>query len=757
MIAAAGAGAQQQQPPVDSGAVIRTETRVVLVDAVVTDKKGAYVRDLSVKDFKVWEDNKEQKITSFSFEADPASPSSSLPRYLVLFFDNSTMDSANQIQARNAAVNFIDATVGPNHLMAVVNYGGALSIAQNFTDNGERLKAAVKGIQFAAVNPNETPPAGGRIPQLGGGMASFGARSMILALRDMAKRLGPVQGRKTLILFTGGFQVPADQLPEVTATIDQCNRSNVAIYPIDVRGLVAGGSSAAQDDAADYAALRAPAFAKPLSLSSFASEFQARGGGGGSIGGGGSTSGGGAGGGTAGGGAGGGARGGGGATSGGSTGGGGRGGIGGTPGNAGNGGMGRGSTMGNNGSMNAGRGGGSIPVQPGIPNYNRSRDLIGKFPESAATNQQIMYMLADGTGGFVIVNTNDLLSGLQKIGKELNEYYLLGYTPAESEEGSCHTLKVKVDKGAAARYRTGYCNTKTKDVLSTQPIEKTLEARAAGSQPGTVPARIQAPFFYTGPNVARVNVALEVDTAALKFEKEKGKMHAEMNVLGIAYKPDNAVAARFSDVVKFDVEDKKAVESFKEKPFHYENQFDIAAGAYTLKIVYNTGGESFGKQDLPLAIDPYDGKTFAVSGVAFSTTFHRPSDLSAGTEAALLEDRTPLVAMGIQMTPSGTNKFAKNSKPAVYFEVYEPGLNDPEPKGVAVALQLIVTDRKTGEQKGDSGMFRIPLPEKGGNPVVPAGIPIPLADPAAGSYRLEVKGLNNLGKTFSRKVDFEVE
>ena len=59
---AAGFSRGQQQTPVESGAVIRAETRLVLVDAVVTDKKGDYVHDLTIKDFKVWEDNKEQNI-----------------------------------------------------------------------------------------------------------------------------------------------------------------------------------------------------------------------------------------------------------------------------------------------------------------------------------------------------------------------------------------------------------------------------------------------------------------------------------------------------------------------------------------------------------------------------------------------------------------------------------------------------------------------------------------------------------------------
>ena len=71
-------------------------------------------------------------------------------------------------------------------------------------------------------------------------------------------------------------------------------------------------------------------------------------------------------------------------------------------------------------------------------------------------------MLADGTGGFVIANTNDLLGGLQKISKDQNEYYLLAYAPPESVEGSCHTIRVKVNKGGMnvrARRRVLQCET----------------------------------------------------------------------------------------------------------------------------------------------------------------------------------------------------------------------------------------------------------------------------------------------------------
>ena len=87
-----------QAVPTDT--VIRTESRIVLVDAVVTDKKGHYVTDLTQGDFKVYEDNKEQTITSFSSEADPAMQAAGQKHYMILFFDNSSMEMGDQMQAR---------------------------------------------------------------------------------------------------------------------------------------------------------------------------------------------------------------------------------------------------------------------------------------------------------------------------------------------------------------------------------------------------------------------------------------------------------------------------------------------------------------------------------------------------------------------------------------------------------------------------------------------------------------------------------
>ena len=196
--------------------------------------------------------------------------------------------------------------------------------------------------------------------------------------------------------------------------------------------------------------------------------------------------------------------------------------------------------------------------------------------------QQVLYALANGTGGFVIVNTNDLLGGLEKIGKEQSEYYVLGYTPSkEPDPGACHTLKVKLDKGGTLRSRSGYCEAKTADVLSGTPAERDLEARITGNAAPTVTgASMLTPFFYISTNTARVNLALDIPAGTIQFAKDKGKFRSAMNVVGIAYLPDGTVAARFSDSVRQSFEDKKEMEAFDKKPFHYEKQFEMAPGEY---------------------------------------------------------------------------------------------------------------------------------------------------------------------------------
>jgi VWFA-related protein len=600
-------------------AQIRTETRVVLVDAIVTDKQGDYIHGLTARDFRVFEDNKEQTIQSVSLEKGAVA---SRPHYLVLFF--APMQAAERMVARRAVSGFIDANAEENRKMAVASFNGEMRIGQNFTGDAGRLKTAVNAAMSSEVTT---------------GITDSSALDTIRALGNLARSLANLQGRKTIVFINGGLSQSSVQKAELTAAIDACNKSDVAVYPIDLRPLNSGVTTTRSGTM-----LEGPATA---------------------------------------------------------------------------GGMGR-------------RGGG------GGPQGDRG-DFEARGQDAGMANQQVLFRLATGTGGFVIGNLGELQGGLQKIGAEQSESYILSYTPAPdtkeaAKTGACHTLRVKVDRGGTnVRARANYCESKPEDLLAGTLAGQDLERRAAGGHTGTVAGSMRLSYFYASTGVARVNVALEIP--------EIPHANAEIDFLGIASAPDGGVAARFSDALKL-------APGSQGKPVHYEKEFRIAPGSYKFTMTFSSGGESFGKLEMPLTVDPRQGGELALSGLALSKETHPAEALNLGL-AGLVESSTPLVTNGVRMVPSASNQFAKSDMAYVYFEVYAP---DP----ASVSYGMRVLDAKTGEPKSDAGLRKLDVP-KGGGDAIPIGSSVPISGLATGSYELEVTAVDAAGKQVRRTVDFEVK
>jgi VWFA-related protein len=593
-----------------SRAVIKAETRLVLVDAVVTNKKGEFVHGLSEKDFTVLEDSREQVITSFSFEADPASPASSQSRYLMFFFDNATIDLPHQQPIRDAAAQFVAANAGPRRLMSVIEYGPGVQVSQDFTGDGERLKRAISGAKLAH--------------KVEGG---FEARRMAWALESVATMLRKVPGRKSLVLVSGGLsQIPNDQMTRLT---DAFNKANVAVYP----GTDLAGQSTA------------PARGNSKDLE----------------------------------------------------------------------------------SLSAGANGNG--------------------------NQQLLRSLMDGTGGSMFY-LKDLAGGFERIGKEQNEYYLLGYAPESVEEGKCHHIKVKVTRsGTVARARNLYCPAKPADLLSGTPVEKDLENVLASSSAGSLKAVAQVPYFYSDSGTVRMSVAFDFPTGAVTLEKRKGgRFHGQVNLLGIIYRADGGPAARFSDTVNLDFDDKATMDAWKQKPsMYYEKDVEGLAGSYTLKLIISAGADRFAKLELPIQIAAYDGQKLALSGIAFSTSV-RTLGKKGEVRDLESEDNTPLIANGMQFFPSARTTFKKGEHVALYAELYAPAW---KAANFAASVRLRLFDN-TGQVKLDSGQMRQD-PLRPGETVAPMALTIPVDKLEAGEYLCELVGSDTTGGRVRRLASFTVE
>jgi VWFA-related protein len=641
------------QEPAGTETIIRTETRLVLVDAVAVDKKNQFVRDLTPKDFRLWEDGKEQKVTSFSLESSGVSPDRSNKHYIAMVFDTSTAGQTSQVVVRQEATKFIDGFASTDRYMAVVNYADGLQIAQNFTADAERLKKALGQVKSTAVNNTGIVRDGARTTNtstLAMSVDTSPYRNLLSSLRSLAGSLATIKGRKALVLFSGGAGMSSDITQDVTATIDACNKANVAVYTV---GATTGTTATASAD--------------------------------------------------------------------------------------------------------------TIPTRQS--NQRISAATLNQTNASSTPDQNLLSVLADGTGGRIFTTTNDLANSLGKVALEQDQYYLLGYTPSvESAEGTCHELNVKVDRGdLEVRARKGYCTQKPADPLSGKPAGQALEARAASGAGGNITAKMQLPWFYEAPNVAQVDLAMDIVPTAMKFQKDKGKLHGEFDMAGVAYKPDGSVAARFSDTVKLDFDTQKQADEFLKTPYHYENQFHIGPGTYDFRVAFSSessGPQGFGKVDVPLVVDPWDGKTLGESGLALSRDTHPVADLAAGLDASLLEGQRSLIAKGTEVVPTGTSEFRKGEPAFVYFEAYEPLLMaaaKPDAPMPLVAARIRVLDRATGQQKVDGGVKLVDSFMHPGSAVVPVVSALPTSNLPAGAYRLEVTVMRQTGAPVVRTVDFGIQ
>jgi hypothetical protein len=159
---------------------------------------------------------------------------------------------------------------------------------------------------------------------------------------------------------------------------------------------------------------------------------------------------------------------------------------------------------------------------------------------------------------------------------------------------------------------------------------------------------------------------------------------------------------------------------------------------------------------VPLVVEPFSGNDLSLGGPALGQGFLPVSQLTAKMDAALLEERTPLVFKGMQLVPSTNYRFAKNAQPVIYVEVYDPALKSQEPPRVGVLFNII--DRKTNQSVLSSNTILINEFAQPGNPLVPMGLKLPIDQLQAGDYRFEIKGRDQMGNVSTvRTADFSVE
>lgn len=382
---------------------------------------------------------------------------------------------------------------------------------------------------------------------------------------------------------------------------------------------------------------------------------------------------------------------------------------------------------------------------------------VSVYPVGGSANAQNpgwALHLADVTGGHELFRGNDVVAVFDAIAREQDESYTLGYVPNESPEGSCHELKVTVNRpDVKVRGRNLYCNVREITLASTNPLEAELENLAALPHAGNTAASASVPFFYEAGGVARVDLALEIPAPALEPTEMNGKLQATMDVLGLAYNLGGSVAARFGDTVRFGFDSRRQFDDFVQHPLRYEHQFEIVPGNYRFKVIFRTAKDRVGVVETPLAVDPVDATQLGLSSIALSRDVQPISQDALQEE--LDEGKNPLIFRGNQITVSGSDVLPKNSTAEAYFEIYAPPATGDEP--VRLTLHLRLLDTQSDQQKWDSGDVNLSALAKSGNRMIPVALKLPVASLAPGTYHAVLTVKDSAGGEASRTVQFRTQ
>lgn len=328
----------QQAPTEVPGITIRANTRLVVVDVVVTDKKGQPISGLKAEDFAVEENGKKQKISVFvpPGAANGARPQSTPPGILsnhpehvgpagiptVLLIDAANSPFKDQSYARSQMLKYAAGQGQSGHPMAVLSLTDQVRVLQQFTSDPQVLMAAIKNLR-----PQEqilqagaaTPESHGVTTSLdrggsGGTAVSSAIESAqvavqqfadmqvgynlerrtqitIEAMKELSRILGGLPGRKNVVWLTASLPfdlIPEDRnvseaelladLPgqgrqrpvsvnaagslaaearqlhaqEIKEAESQLASASIAIYPVDLTGLMSGMESSANQGGSVY-------------------------------------------------------------------------------------------------------------------------------------------------------------------------------------------------------------------------------------------------------------------------------------------------------------------------------------------------------------------------------------------------------------------------------------------------------------------------------------------------------------------------
>jgi len=259
---------------------------------------------------------------------------------------------------------------------------------------------------------------------------------------------------------------------------------------------------------------------------------------------------------------------------------------------------------------------GRTPAEIAQEMSDRSANLID-------TQDGLKYLAAE-TGGYAIVNSNDLSGGIRRILDD-QSYYLIGYQPDDEtfdpETRRFNRIEIRVNRpGVTVRYRSGFFGiSDDKLEAATQPTgkQRLVNALTSPFALNQVAVRLNTLFGNTPANGSYLRSLLHVRTQDLKFDDQPdGSKSATFDILAVAFGDNGAVVEQLGKSYTLKLR-KDVYERFAKNGFVYDFTFPMKKpGAYQLRVaIYDHGSNKVGSANQFIEVPNVKKDRLLLSGV----------------------------------------------------------------------------------------------------------------------------------------------
>ncbi len=324
--------------------------------------------------------------------------------------------------------------------------------------------------------------------------------------------------------------------------------------------------------------------------------------------------------------------------------------------------------------------------------------LSGRRAELLDTQDGLIY-LARQTGGFPVINNNDIGSGVRKILDD-QSYYLIGYQPDsdtfDAKIRRFNKLEVRVkNKDLKVRYRSGFFNVAERNVAKTTtnqtPLQQIENALTSPFGVNDISLRLNTLFGNDATQGSFVRPLLHISAQDLKFTDEPdGAKKAVFDVLAVIFGDNGLPVEQLAKSYTLTVKDEMYKKILNEGFVYHFNLPIKKPGAYQFRVaIRDAQAEKVGSASQFIEVPNLKKERLTISGIVLENLNE--------AQWKRFESATPDIASDQlnaptdkpnPMSDTSLRRFKRNSFLRYGFEIYNAKLDTSKKPDLMVRIRV---------------------------------------------------------------------